>query len=48
MRPERVTAMIVQTGTAHVDAINKESQRDYLTIGKIGPKRTLKFYSTGF
>jgi pimeloyl-ACP methyl ester carboxylesterase len=49
MHPERVTAMIVQNGGAHVEAINKEFfKRDYLTIGKIGAKRTLKFYSTGF
>ena len=49
MHPERVTALIVQNGGAHVEAINKEFlQRDYLTIGKIGAKRTLKFYSTGF
>jgi hypothetical protein len=28
MHPERVTAMIVQNGDAHVDAINKDS--DYM------------------
>ena len=49
MHPERVTAMIVQNGGAHVEALNKEFAKGLLLIiGKTGAKRMLKFYSTGF
>lgn len=48
MHPERVTAMIVQMATSMLKPSIRSSAGDYLTIGKIGAKRTLKFYSTGF
>ena len=48
MHPERVTAMIVQNGGGHVEALNTDFAKDYLTIGKIEAKRMLEFYSTGF
>jgi len=47
MHPERVTAMIVQNGDAHVEAINKEFSKGLFDYWKIGAKRMLKFYSTG-
>ena len=48
MHRERVTAIIVQNGGAHAEALNTDFAKDYLTIGKIEAKRMLEFYSTGF
>jgi len=49
MHPERVTAMIVQNGGAHVEALNKEFRKGIIgLLGRSERKEMLKFYSTGF